>query len=239
MTANVSKVREKIAALLAKTTQNGASEAEATAAMNHAAKLMRDFGVTLADIQNKTEAASDFVRNWVNRNDKNLNVFDKLIGNAIADYTDTKVWVDKGTLRVSKLIFFGYRVDVELAEYIREVCNQALEYEWKKFARLLPTGSRATARKSFQTGMALRLKDRLKALKAENTNQEAGRALVVVKKQLVEKAMTEMSMKMRKGGVVTYNSENSAFNAGTAAADKVRFNRDIQAGPTGGVKLIA
>ena len=237
--SSIDKIREKVAALLKKTTANGASEAEAIAAMNHAAKLMKEHSVTMADIQNKTEAASDFFKKWVNEGDKNLNAFDKLVATAIANYTDTKVWIDKSALRQSRLIFFGYRVDVELAEYVREVCSRAMEYEWTKYARTLPPGYRAKARKSFQVGMAARLRDRLNALKKENSNVAESRALVVVKTQLVESAFAKMELRMSKGGSsITYNA-NNAFSAGQSAADNVKFNRAVYNGPQGGVKLIA
>lgn len=236
--SNINKIREKIAALLKKNTENGASEAEAHAAMNHAAKLMKEHGVTMSDIKNRTEAATDFAKKWVNEGEKNLSAFDKLVVTSIAKYTDTKVWNDKTTKRMSKLIFFGYRVDVELAEYIREVCNQALDHEWRMFARTVPAGARAKARKSFQAGMAIRLKERLNKLKEENSVKEDSRALVVIKNQLVEAAYSNMNMRMGGGDVVRY-SANTAFSAGKSAAENVRFNRSVHDGPQGGVKLIA
>lgn len=236
--ADISKIREKISALLKKTTLNGASEAEAMAAMNHASKMMTEHGITMADIQDKTEAASDFIKMRVNEGEKQLSIFDKFVSPAIARYTDTKVWNDKSIRGTSQLMFFGYRVDVELAQYIRQVCDNALEYEWKKFSRNLPVGSRHSARKSFQAGMALRLRERLDALKVENNQKTDSKALVVVKTQLVESAFKDMNMRMRSGGNVRY-SANNAFAAGKSAANNVAFNRAVHNGPQGGVKLIA
>lgn len=48
--ADISKIREKITALLKRNTDNGASEAEAVPAMSHAARLMEEHGITLEDI---------------------------------------------------------------------------------------------------------------------------------------------------------------------------------------------
>lgn len=135
-------------------------------------------------------------------------------------------------------MFFGYRVDVELAEYIREVCNRASETEWKKFSRNLPTGSRHSHRKSFLAGMAIRLSERLKELKNENIKSTNGTDLVIVKTDMVHKAFSDKRMKMKSGGVVRY-SANTAYSAGKAAAENVRFNKAVYDGPTGGVKLIA
>lgn len=236
--ADISKIREKVSALLKKNTVNGASEAEAMAAMNYASKLMKEHGITMKDIQDKTEASSDFVQKHVNEGDKQLNIFDKIVASAIARYTDTKVWNDKVVRNTSKLIFFGYRVDVELAQYIRDVCNMSLEYEWKKFSKTLPVGRRHSARKSFQAGMALRLKERLDELKKENVVETESRALVVVKTQLVESAFKNMNMRLGKAGNTSYVA-NTAFSVGKSAANGVTFNRAVRDGAQGGVKLIA
>ena len=236
--ADIFKMREKVSALLKKNTLNGASEAEAMAAMNYAAKLMKEHGITMKDIQDKTEASSDFIQKHVNEGDKQLNIFDKIVASAIARYTDTKVWNNKSIRNTSKLIFFGYRVDVELAEYVRDVCNMSLEYEWKKFAKTLLVGRRHSARKSFQAGMALRLKERLDELKTENNVETESRALVVVKTQLVESAFKNMNMRLGKAGNTSYVA-NNAFSAGKTAANAVTFNRAVRDGAQGGVKLIA
>lgn len=236
--SNISKIREKISALLKRNTENGASEAEAVAAMGHAARLMEEHGITMEDIRTGSEAASDFIRKHVNEGEKQLGVFDRLVAPAIARYTDTKVWNDKSVRGVSKLIFFGYRVDVELAEYIREVCDRASDTEWKKYSKTLPVGNRHKQRKSFLAGMAVRLSERLRELKTENVEKTNGRDLVVVKTDLVRRAFENENMRLRSGGRITY-SANNAFSAGKTAADNVRFNRAVHNGPSGGVKLIA
>lgn len=236
--ADIAKIREKISSLLKRNKDNGATEAEALAAMSHAARLMEEHGITLADIRECTAASADFIQKRANPGEKQLSTFDKLLAPSIARYTDTKAWNDKSEMRVSKLMFFGYRVDVELAEYIREVCVRASETEWKKFSRNIPTGDRIAKRKSFLTGMAIRLADRLDELKAENVQKGDGRQLVVVKTDLVARAFAEKKMRMSSGCVIRY-SANNAFAAGKAAAENVRFNRAVHDGPSGGVKLIS
>lgn len=232
-------ITDKIAALLKRNTENGASEAEAMSAMKHAQKLMKQHGITLADIRDNNDAANDFVKKHVNPNEQTLSSFDNLLATSIANYTDTKVWVDKKELRTSKLMFFGYRVDVELAEYIREVCKRAGDTEWKKYSKELPKGGRARARKSFLVGMALRLRERLTELKNENINESStGQELVVVKSQVVNHAYANLGMKLRSSGRVNYNA-NNAFTAGKSAANNVRFNRAVHGGPTGGTRMIA
>lgn len=251
--SNIDKIRAKISALLKKTEANGASESEAAAAMAIASKLMAEHGVTMSDIKENTAAARDFSKRHVNKGAKNLSVVDKFVATAIATYTDTKVWNSKGfdgfkmgktkmkAKYSSNLMFYGYSVDVELAEYIYKICDSAVETEWKKFSRTVPAGSRAKARVTFQLGMALRLRDRLLEMKTTNIQESNGTALVVLKKQLVETSFkNDMNMKLDKGGTakVTYRP-GKTFEAGKNAAENVRFNREVHNGPKGGVKLLA
>ena len=236
--ADISKIREKIAALLKRNTGNGASEAEAMAAMSHASRLMKEHGISIEDIRENTTASTDFVKARFNHDSKQLNIFDSLLATAIARYTDTKVWNDKTEKGVSKLMFFGYRVDVELAEYIREMCIRAGDTEWKKFSQALPKGSRHRVRKSFFAGMAIRLAQRLQEIKKDMLQENGGRELVVLKSEMVLKAFSNENMKLKSSGHVRYH-ENKAYDAGKAAGNRVRFNRAVHDGPAGGVKLIA
>jgi hypothetical protein len=251
--SNIEKIRNKISALLKKTEANGASEAEAAAAMTIAAKLMSEHGVTMSDIKQNTEAARDFIKRHVNEGAKNLSVVDKVVLTAIAAYTDTKVWNSKefdgfkmgkkkmGIKYSSRVMFYGYSVDVELANYIYKICSSAVETEWKKYAGSVPVGARARARVTFQLGMAIRLRDRLLEMKKINVKETNGTDLVVLKKQLVETSFKNdvvANLKAAGSASVSYRP-GQVFEDGKKAGDKVRFNREVHDGPQGGVKLIA
>lgn len=250
--SKLDKIREKISALLKKTEANGASEAEAAAAMAIASKLMNEHGVTLADIKENNATARDFIRRRANEGAKNLSVVDKFVASAIAAYTDTKVWNSKefDGFKMGKksakykyeshLMFYGYSVDVELAYYIYKICDAAVETEWKKYAAIVPAGARAKARVTFQLGMSLRLRDRLIEMKKANIEETKGTELVVLKKQLVETAFKEeVKGIFDKGAVKMKYNAGKAFDAGKEAAEKVRFNREVHDGPQGGVRMLA
>ncbi len=251
--ANLDKIREKIAALLKKTEANGASEAEAAAAMTIASKLMGEHGVTLADIKENNESARDFMQRRANEGAKNLSVVDKFVASAIAAYTDTKVWNSrkfdgfKHTKKSTKykyessLMYYGYSVDVELAYYIYKICDAAVETEWKKYSVTVPAGARAKARVTFQLGMALRLRDRLIDMKASNIQETKGSELIVLKKQLVETSFKDKIKGLSERGTtsgVKYRA-GEVFEAGKKAAENVRFNREVHEGPQGGVRMLA
>lgn len=253
---NLDKIRTKIAALLAKNTANGATEAEAEMAMARAQQMMDEYGVTLDDITSQKVNATDFTLRRFNDGAK-LSVIDSFVAAAIGRYTDTKVWnelrfagwksgrTNKGNSRrktSSNLMFYGFSIDVELAEYIYKTCETAMETEWKLFSGALPVGARKTARKSFMIGMGVRLRERLDALKARNVAKVDTRGqLVLIKRELVERAARdELNVdKLKKGTSAATKIYANAYDAGKAAGEKVRFNREIHDGPTGGVKLIA
>lgn len=240
---NLEKVREKISALLKKNTENGASEAEANAAMMYAQKLMEQYGVTLKDLKENT-TSNDFVHRRANAGDKNVDAIDKLLCNAIAFYTDTKVWIHSEVKHENMIVFLGYSIDVELALYIREVCKRAIETEWGIFSSALPKGSRAKDRKPFIIGMAIRLSKRLKELKQENIIKTSGTELVVLKTDLVIQEFSRVtkdasSVNVGLGNINGSKSANTAMSAGYIAAEKVRFNREVHDVSVGGVKRIS
>lgn len=254
--SNLDKVRAKIEALLKKTEANGATEFEASMAMEKAEQLMSEHGITLEDLNHGVKQ-SDFIRRKFS-DGKKLSILDQYVASAIGRYTDTKVWnnlefagykqgrTTTGKRRMnttSSLMFYGFAVDVELAEYIYKVCDSAMETEWKMFSVKLPVGARKAARNSFMIGMAVRLRTRLDELKKQNMQKADSRnQLVVLKRDLVERAAKEelnLNVAKRQANTGTKSFSHNAFMAGQDAGNRVRFNREVENGPTGGVKLIA
>lgn len=246
---NLDKIRTKIAALLKKNAENGATESEANAAMVIAARLMEEHSITMDDIENKTVSSQDFIKATAGEKAGTTHPVDQFVVASIAAYTDTKVWRAKSWANMGPtgrrntdaiITFYGYSVDVELAIYIREICKSAMETEWWKYAETLPRGSRRVQRKSFMIGMALRLRDRLQELKKENTQKGNSTDLVVIKNQLVEIAFKEhLNLDIKPNNKVITYREGNAFEAGQEAAENVKFNRTVHDGAQGGMKLIA
>lgn len=235
---SVENVRRKIAALMQKTVENGASESEATTAMEFAARMMKEHGITLEEIQKSGSEASNLFETQSVKCGKQLHVVDQLVANSIARYTDTKVWSDRST---SSIKFFGYSIDVELAVYIRDICKAAMEYEWNKYKVTVPdsAGHKKRIRTIFMKNMALRLSERLKEMKGENILKSSdGKALVIAKDNAVSREFKALSLRLKNSGRVTVNTSGSAAMAGRAAANNVHFNRAVHAGASS-MKLIA
>jgi hypothetical protein len=225
MTTNLEKIKDKIVALLKKTKENGASEFEANSAMDHAQKMMKEYGITMDDIKKNSAISKEFNKVHVNADSSYMHPVDSLVSLAITEYTDTMAWIDKAEKSKSKVIFFGYSVDVELAIYIREVCKSAMDFEWNMYKAKLSVGNRADQRKSFMAGMGIRLAQRLRKLK-ENDTKTTGTDLVVLKTEMVRNEFQNMNMKMQKGKSYSYDA-NNAFSAGAQAAENVQFSRKM------------
>jgi len=159
---------QKIRALKNKTVQNGCTEAEALAAAAMAARLMAEHQLSEQSI-NITESAS-----------RSKEKGRSSIGNlwsVIAWCTNTKCIVlgfDNGTL----INFVGRDPGPEIAIYLREVCERAIQTELKKFrsgkfyqSRRKQSTKRA-ASKDFTEGMVIRLCTRLMEL-FEDTHDDA------------------------------------------------------------------
>lgn len=150
-------LKAKIAALRAKTTANGCTEAEAGSAAEAAARLMRDHGLTEAELV-MSEAASPepTVRS----------TWRTPLTQAIAWCTNTKaiLLIDR---RGGSCLFIGRAPGPEIAVYLRDVCFRAVAGElrifkdgaWYRRRRTVKTKRAAAA--DFCDALAKRLVDRL------------------------------------------------------------------------------
>jgi hypothetical protein len=246
--SDLETIKTKIAALLKMSEANGASENEANSAMAFASKLMEEHGITLNDLKTNSKASKDFSFDKPSNYAGKMHIIDQMLTFSIANFTDTicikntrQTGFGKNGRKTTETVsvFYGYRVDVELAKYIYQVCKNAMEAEWSKYAENVPQGHRHKQRKNFLIGMASRLRDRLNDIKEKSKGK--GTELVVLKRQLIEVAFEEKFKNIpntNSSKKIIYR-DGSAFLAGKEAGDKVNFNKEIYDGPSEGVKLIA
>lgn len=146
-------IRKKIAALLAKTTGNGCTEAEAVASAEAAARLMREHGLSRDDIEmvSATSAGATRRATWRDR-----------MASVIAQCTNSAVTMSEG-----KIEFFGASPGPEIAAYLRDICIRAVEQEVKQFQaspfykRRRTAKTRHHASVDFINAMVDRLENRL------------------------------------------------------------------------------
>ena len=224
----------KIKALLAKTRDNGCTEAEAEAAAILASKLMQEYDIELKDTQDIEQdkygkRERDFAGgSWRRRS------FHEVINTVgcIAYYFDCKVWYN------TKLIYFGSKDDTEMSHEMTDMIRQAMDNAWEQNKEMVhsenPHIHGRALRSSFLLGMSRRLNEKFFELKTERTaiaNQRVtGTSLVVIKNQIVEQKynafLQSAGIKLGKG-VAKKATVNTAFQRGKQAADRIDINRKL------------
>lgn len=149
-----SKIRAKIAALRAKTSAAGCTEAEALAAAEMAARLMAEHGLSENDVDMVSASAEERTTRTTWRSD---------VARVVAHVTNTAVIRFPG----SEVEFIGRDPGPEVAAYLYAVIVNAIIRasrdfkETSEYRRRRTTKTRRAALGDFATGMELRLRSRL------------------------------------------------------------------------------
>ena len=225
MTALSDAIVSRVRALLAKTVENGATEAEAIAAASKARELMDRYNCTLTDLEIAEEPV---VKTEIDRpNARRMAAVDYCLS-AIAKFCDCKTWYSIGETR--RVVFFGHRNDTDMAGYLYQMIATAIKSELDLFQRRQGYRDRKET-SSFQVGMAVRIADRLRAMSGERqpaVKTASGTALVLVKTAAVDQAFAKLGLRFgaaRSMGMSTGSS--GAYNAGKAAGDRVNLSRPV------------
>ena len=119
------RMKEKIAALRAKTRSAGCTEAEAMAAAELAAKLMADHGLSDAEME-MTEASA--------REETSRATWRTTLASVIAYCTNTaSISLIDRNVGGGEILFVGRDPGPEIAVYLRDVCFRAVARELKAF----------------------------------------------------------------------------------------------------------
>ena len=226
------KAAAVIQALLNKTTENGASEAEAMAAAEKARELMDRYQIEAGSAGLEKEGA--FKVSIKRGHYKTLAVKDRIAA-TVAQFCDCKVWLTKHT---DECHFFGLKSDADFAGWLivsldRFVASGTLAYiagQPRMDAR-----PRWEAEKAFVLGACVRISERLVLLANERKKSRDGtgdgRSLVVVKDAIVTREFEKLDIKLRSSGKSkTRAVDGGAFNTGRAAGDKASFGKPVNGG---------
>jgi len=217
-------ILRKIRALQGKTTDNGCTEEEAMAAAKMVGELLERYNLSLSETEIRAESAC--TTNEIDTGRKRDHAVARCLS-AIARFTDIKAWrTTPGRYNAEgriKHVFFGHRVDTEVAEHLYHFCHHALE-----------TGGRDATKRgirnrtSFMYGMADRMSKTLRDMKdAELAARPSDcTALMVVKDQVVEAEFDKLGMNMRKGKRGT-NGDANAYAHGVIAGAQVQFHKGL------------
>lgn len=219
------RLRERIRHLREKTSARGCTEAEAMAAAAKAAQLMRDHGLSDADIVFDEQASPSRQKGGGQKA--------KLWG-AIALCTNTASIVisDRAETRVA---FVGREPGPDIAVYLRVICERAIDRELRVFKQSAiyrrqrkPASRRETAA-AFVAGMVLRLTIRLRELFRPSVDAAARKQALTV---LGERYPSASNLK----GPVAPLGRHKATEAGFVAGGKPTLAHGV--GGAGGTLAI-
>jgi hypothetical protein len=226
----------KIQALLSKTTENGCSEAEMSAAMRLATKLMADNGLNQTDLA--MAELGDIVEVEVGKPDSK---YTSWIDSLVKLY-DCKLlyWCKGSTNTIIKTLFVGYEVDVLIVKYfynyIRELGQ--IKFDQYKQTEQYEKENKHTHGKTLRThylaGFYIGVYHKLKELLAEKQDHYTGEYGLVPTSKLddISKFIGKVNtFKMK----VKQLSGDAAF-AGLEDGKSVNLNKPVNSG--GEVKLL-
>lgn len=237
------EVLDRIAALIAKGNDSGATEAEAASAMALAMKLMKKNMIDHAQVDKHMRVSNNIYGDMDIRTIKfNRKQLPEPVmyglALALAEYVSAKIYTVRGGDFGTGLKVYSTEADFEIFQYLFNLCWTAADNEFKTYAKEeVPAYEHARKyRKPFMMGMYARLGERLREMKAtmaEEVKVETGNALVVLKDQLVTDSyaqyLRDAKIKLKKNYRNNTVTNRDAFYTGRAKADYVKLNKAIEA----------
>ena len=218
---------EKIKALLAKTTENGATEAEMLSALDKASAMMDAYDITDADVQVARDEAA-----MLHADPPDLKDPHKIkwrLSRAVGDFCGVEIFRSR---HQTGLKCVGMPSDVQFAMWLLDSLADFVFAEL--YAHLIgclaPQSERRVIIRSFTEACCDRISDRLFELversKAARTSN--GRELVIVKHAAIKAFMKDNGIRLRAcTGRSPSTFDAAAQAAGHAAGDRASFGRPV------------
>jgi hypothetical protein len=229
-------VIEKIKALLAKTVENGCTEAEMMAALSMAQALQDAYVVTAEELQLARDEAAVLGDSMPDPNDPH-NIRWHLSG-VVGKFCGCEGFAERLTRR-RHIRFCGAPADVELAVWMLDhltdfVSDQLVRHLMTSIA---PRKERRRVIREFIIGCAERIQERVDDLakKSEAARTSNGRELVVIKDAAIAAKLKEQDIHISSAGCYA-NSDSAAYAAGRAAGDAATFGRPVS-GAAGALRI--
>lgn len=227
------KIIERVSKLLNMTTDKGASEQEAVVAAEKATALMTEYNINMTEIGLKnSKSVAQSAESTIFHN--NWKLGDHEIARPIARLCDCIYWHQSKT---NNFIFYGLPTDAEYAMFLYEMLSNCIWVgleaykESEKFRILAEENNKITLYRAFIRGMQLRLAERLyeMALEKEHTVKAAtGNALVVLKREVVEKDLKETGIEIYdKKRTQRAIKSSDAYSEGQKAGDRVNITTGL------------
>jgi hypothetical protein len=225
--ADRNSIIEKIKALLAKTTANGATEAEMMSALDKASAMMDAYDVSDADVQiTKAEAAA------LHADPSDLRDPHQIkwrLCHAVSTFCNVQIYRSRSE---TGLKCIGLASDAQFAMWLLDSLADFVFHELYRHlvGSPVPKSEKRIVIRSFTAACCERIADRLLALvkRSEEARTSNGRELVVIKDAAIKAFMKDNNMHFRTcsiRGPSTVDAE--ATRAGHAAGDRATFGRPV------------
>jgi hypothetical protein len=226
MTIDRENVLGKIRALLAKTMENGCTEAEALAAIEKANALMAVHEVTEVELNLTKEEKAILRREPPETKDPHL-IKCRLIY-SVSRFCGCRAWREPGSRAIT---FCGLPSDAQMATWLLDTLTAFVQNElFKHLIEVGPTrGERRQVIRDFVIGCTDRIHDRLIKLREQREQAAAtsnARALVVVKDAAIQAKLDELGIHLCSGSL-SGASDSPSYGAGSAAGNRASFGRPV------------
>lgn len=236
---NTEKIIEKLLKLSKITIQNGATLGEALAAIDMANTISKKYGISINDINNKTQNVDDkyFVTEDIDTNRHNLHPIDKYAVPCLAKIFSVKVGFknkyvfdekEKEVKNHTVLFLFGHVTDVNIVKTLREIMHKVSEKDFKKFKmEMAKAGKIKTAgmHKKFFNGFVYAIFKKANSIKENEKNANSdGKSLVVLKDQMVnQKWLERCGNFVRRKYTIGIDRSDETFNAGVKSGNSIEI----------------
>lgn len=219
-------ILHKIRSMLAKTVENGCTEAEAMAALGIAQRMMAEYEVTAEDLELEDEKA---VIEYSHVKDVR-NIRWKLCY-WVARFTDTYSYGNKREIN-----FVGLKSDVDFAIWLVETLARFVDAQLKSY--LWANGYQsikdpAIKRKiinGFVIGCTDRINRKLAEMVSKRPSTTNSTALVVAKDALIKEAIKDIKIGNSDNRGRPMKAYRNAVEAGSKAGENASFGRPVEGG---------
>ena len=212
------KERVKRCLKLAGEGRNNSPE-EAATALAFANKIMREYNISLSEVQIDDIKKQEVVQGGGVLK-KKFKGWEFSLSSVVASLCSCGVFRRTFYLEDSKLIFYGIKEDVDLAEQIYSILR-------KEILRMATSqGFKGAEQRSYCLGVVITLMDRIREEKKEEEALEEGnkcRAVMVIKNQLVKAYTAKLKLRTARGARV---GSYSAYDRGRQDGHSVNMRPD-------------
>jgi hypothetical protein len=231
---NRNSIIDKIKALLAKTTENGATEAEMLSALDKARAMMDAYEISDDELQLVKEEGVTLRADAPDLKDPHSIKW--RLSYSVAEFCGVQIYRAR---HETGLRCIGLPSDVEFAMWLLDTLADFVFAEL--YAHLIgclaPQSERRVIMRSFTEACCERIGDRLLALVKRSKPTGNGRALIVVKDAAIKAFMKANDIHLRTcSGRSSSDIDFAAQSAGRAAGDRASFGRPVT-GAAGALRI--